>query len=34
LATALTGGYALVILRIERREFQRLPYIGKVLGSA
>jgi O-antigen/teichoic acid export membrane protein len=29
LATALTGGYVLFLLRIERKEFQRLPYIGK-----
>jgi O-antigen/teichoic acid export membrane protein len=34
LATILTGGYALFILRIERKEFRRLPYIGKFLGGA
>jgi O-antigen/teichoic acid export membrane protein len=33
LATLLTGGYALFILKIERKEFQRLPYIGKFLGG-
>ena len=31
LATTLTAGYALFILRVERREFQRLPVIGKWL---
>jgi hypothetical protein len=31
LATLLTGAYALFILRVERREFQRLPVIGKYL---
>lgn len=31
LATFLLGGYALFILRVERKEFQRLPYIGKFL---
>ena len=32
LATLLTGGYVLFLLRIERREFQRLPYVGRFLG--
>ena len=31
LATGLMAGYALFILRVERREFQRLPLIGKWL---
>ncbi len=31
LATFLTGAYTLFILRVERKEFQRLPYIGKYL---
>jgi O-antigen/teichoic acid export membrane protein len=31
LATLLTGAYVLFILRIERKEFQRLPLIGKYL---
>jgi len=31
LATLLTGGYALFILRVERKEFRRLPVIGKFL---
>jgi len=34
LATVLAGGYTLFVLRIERREFQRMPYIGKFLGRA
>jgi len=29
LATLLLGGYVLFILRIEKKEFQRLPYLGK-----
>jgi O-antigen/teichoic acid export membrane protein len=33
LATVLTGLYALFILRIERKEFRRLPYIGKWMGA-
>jgi O-antigen/teichoic acid export membrane protein len=33
LATLLAGGYTLFILRIERKEFRRLPYIGKFLGG-
>ena len=33
LATLLTGGYSLFILRVERREFQRLPVVGKWLGA-
>jgi O-antigen/teichoic acid export membrane protein len=31
LATVLLGGYVLFILRVERREFRRLPFIGKYL---
>jgi O-antigen/teichoic acid export membrane protein len=31
LATVLLGGYILFILRVERKEFRRLPYIGKYL---
>lgn len=31
LATLLTGAYTLFILRVERREFRRLPVIGKYL---
>ena len=31
LATLLTGAYALFILRVERKEFRRLPVIGKYL---
>jgi O-antigen/teichoic acid export membrane protein len=31
LATLLTGAYALFILRIERKEFRRLPVLGKYL---
>lgn len=31
LATVLTGGYALFILRVERKEFRRLPVVGKYL---
>jgi O-antigen/teichoic acid export membrane protein len=31
LATVLLGGYTLFILRVERKEFRRLPYIGKFL---
>jgi O-antigen/teichoic acid export membrane protein len=34
LGTLLLGGYALFVLRVERREFQRLPYIGKFLRPA
>jgi O-antigen/teichoic acid export membrane protein len=29
LATIFTGAYILFVIRIERKEFQRLPYIGK-----
>jgi O-antigen/teichoic acid export membrane protein len=29
LATLLTGGYTYFITRVERKEFQRLPYVGK-----
>ena len=32
LATLLTGGYMLFIARVERREFRRLPYVGKWMG--
>jgi O-antigen/teichoic acid export membrane protein len=32
-ATLFTGGYAYFILRVERKEFQRLPYIGKFLND-
>jgi len=31
LATVLLGGYALFILRVEQKEFRRLPYIGRFL---
>ena len=31
--TVLLGAYALFILRVERREFRRLPYIGRFLGG-
>ena len=31
LATVLLGAYVLLILRVERKEFRRLPYIGKFL---
>lgn len=34
LATIFLGGYALFVLRVERREFSRLPYIGRFLGGA
>jgi O-antigen/teichoic acid export membrane protein len=30
-ATILLGAYILFILRVERKEFRRLPYIGKYL---
>ena len=30
-ATLLTGGYALFVLQVERKEFRQLPYIGKYL---
>jgi len=33
LGTVLLGAYALFVLRVERKEFQRLPYIGKYLGG-
>lgn len=33
-ATVLLGGYALFILRVERREFRRLPVIGRYLGTS
>ncbi|HEV3326443.1 MAG TPA: oligosaccharide flippase family protein [Puia sp.] len=33
LATTFSGAYGLFILRVERKEFQRLPYIGKFLGQ-
>jgi uncharacterized membrane protein len=31
LATLLTGAYTLFILRVERKEFRRLPVVGKYL---
>jgi O-antigen/teichoic acid export membrane protein len=31
LGTLLTGGYTLFILRVERKEFRRLPLVGKYL---
>lgn len=31
LATVMLGAYSLFILRVERKEFRRLPYIGKFL---
>jgi O-antigen/teichoic acid export membrane protein len=31
--TVLLGGFAAFILRVERREFRRLPVIGKYLGG-
>jgi O-antigen/teichoic acid export membrane protein len=34
LATAMMGGYAVFVLRVERKEFRRLPYIGRWLGKA
>ena len=33
LATLFLVAYALFILRVERREFRRLPYIGRYLGG-
>jgi O-antigen/teichoic acid export membrane protein len=33
LGTILTGAYLLFILKIEKREFSKLPYIGKMLGA-
>lgn len=33
LGTVLLGFYAVVVLRVERKEFQRLPYIGRFLGG-
>jgi len=33
LATVFAGGYTLFVLRVERREFQRMPYIGRFLGG-
>jgi O-antigen/teichoic acid export membrane protein len=32
LATLFTGGYALFLAGVERKEFQRLPYIGRFFG--
>ncbi|MEI9946240.1 MAG: oligosaccharide flippase family protein [Chitinophagaceae bacterium] len=32
-ATIILGAFTLFILKIEKREFQRLPFIGKYLGS-
>lgn len=34
LGTVLLAAYALFVLRVERREFSRLPYVGKYLGGA
>jgi O-antigen/teichoic acid export membrane protein len=34
LATVFLAAYALFILRVERREFRRLPVVGKFLGAA
>ncbi len=34
LGTLFLAAYALFILRVERREFRKLPYIGKYLGAA
>jgi O-antigen/teichoic acid export membrane protein len=34
LATVFMGAYAVFILQVERREFRRLPYIGRFLGGA
>ncbi|GGB14169.1 lipopolysaccharide biosynthesis protein [Puia dinghuensis] len=34
LGTMLLGAYVLFILRVERKEFSRLPVIGKYLGGA
>lgn len=34
LGTVLLALYGLFVLRVERKEFQRLPYIGKYLGGA
>jgi len=31
--TVLLGGYIVFILLVERREFRRLPVIGKYLGG-
>jgi hypothetical protein len=31
LATLLTGGYVAFLLRVEKKEFQKLPVIGKYL---
>jgi O-antigen/teichoic acid export membrane protein len=33
LGIVLTGAYALFILKIEKREFSKLPYIGKMLAA-
>lgn len=33
-ATILLGSYVLFILRVERREFRRLPLIGRYLGAS
>ena len=34
LATVFLVAYALFILRVERREFRKLPYVGRYLGGA
>ena len=33
LGTAFLGAYGVFILRVERREFRRLPYVGRWLGG-
>jgi O-antigen/teichoic acid export membrane protein len=33
LSTLLLGSFVVFILRVERREFRRLPFIGKFLGG-
>jgi hypothetical protein len=33
LALALLGAFALLVLNLERKEFQRLPYVGKFFLS-
>jgi len=32
-ATVILGAFTLFILQIEKKEFQRLPLIGKYLGT-
>ena len=33
LATTFTGAYCIFIVRVEKREFQKLPYVGKYIGK-